>query len=321
MEAYGRFFATCCQSGRIARVQLLERTVPDAGTGVRTWWQQHGVADQSWAARNYAQLVADACPEFERHDTTLSVSLNLSRARHATRGHGRGMSGAAVVLRQEMATIAAALRSAEIQLDGWLGPGDLASVIRSAYDPAMTSALQVAEVGQQLTTAGPVVVEESFDHLRTDSGYHAVLWVSEWPRTEVYPSFLSPLLLTARIRRTLSIVAQPLGHAEAVRSLRKERVEYQTDAAERSKIGQLTDLAAEQEWADVTQRERDLISGHGELRYAGMLTITAATLEELHADQAAVTQAAIQAGCETRLLRGQQAQAFAAAALPLGRGL
>jgi hypothetical protein len=270
---------------------------------------------------NYAQLMSDACPEFERHDTTLTLSLNLKRAKHGVRGHGHGLAGAAAVLRQEMATVAAALRSAEIVLDDWLGAGDLATVIRSAYDPAMTSALQVAEIGQQLATAGPVLVEESFDYLRTDSGFHAVLWVSEWPRTEVYPAFLSPLLLTARIRRTLSIVAQPLGHAEAVRSLRKERVEYQTDAAQRSKIGQLNDLAAEQEWSDVTQRERDLISGHGELRYAGLLAITAATLEELQADQAAVVQAAIQAGCETRLLRGQQAQAFVAAALPLGRGI
>jgi hypothetical protein len=35
----------------------------------------------------------------------------------------------------------------------------------------------------------------------------------------------------------------------------------------------------------------------------------------------AIEQAAIQASCETRRLVGQQAQAFTAAALPLGRGI
>ena len=123
------------------------------------------------------------------------------------------------------------------------------------------------------------------------------------------------------MRRSLSIVAHPLTNAEAMRSVRKQRVEYQTDAAQRDKLGQLTDFAAEQEWADVTQRERDLVAGHGDLRFAGFLTITASTLDNLRADQAAVEQAAIQAGCETRLLRGQQAQAFVAAALPLCRGI
>ena len=106
-----------------------------------------------------------------------------------------------------------------------------------------------------------------------------------------------------------------------MRAVRKERVEYQTDAAHRARIGALPDLGAEQEWADVTQRERDLVAGHGDLRYAGFLVVTAAGLDALQADRAAIEQAALQAGCETRLLVGQQAQAFTAAALPLCRGI
>ena len=126
-----------------------------------------------------------------------------------------------------------------------------------------------------------MVVEEHSDHLVTDSGVHAVYWISEWPRSEVYPGFLSAILLSAGVRRATSIVAQPLTTAEAMRAVRKERVEYQTDAAHRARIGQLTDVAAEQEWADVTQRERDLIAGHGDLRYAGFVVVTARDLDTL----------------------------------------
>ncbi|WP_330124261.1 SCO6880 family protein, partial [Propionibacterium freudenreichii] len=73
------------------------------------------------------------------------------------------------------------------------------------------------------------------------------------------------------------------------------------------------------ELGDVLQQEADLTAGHGVLRVTGLITVTASTPEGLDASVAAVEQAAIQASCETRRLVGQQAQAFAAAALPVCR--
>lgn len=55
------------------------------------------------------------------------------------------------------------------------------------------------------------------------------------------------------------------------------------------------------------------------LRYTGLIAVTAPSTNELDTAVAAIEQAAIQASCETRLLVGQQAQAFTAAALPLCR--
>ncbi len=69
------------------------------------------------------------------------------------------------------------------------------------------------------------------------------------------------------------------------------------------------------------QRERELVAGHTDLLFAGFLAVTASTKDELDGAVAEMQRAAIQAGCETRRLVGQQTQAFAAAALPLGRGL
>ena len=321
VAAWGRVYATLAQSGRIARVQVLERTLPDSGQAVQQHWADHGLVDGSWAARCYAELVKAAGPASERHDTTISISLDMARARRAIRSEGGGLAGAAVVLRQELTTLTAALRTAEITVEGWSTPADLAVMLRQAYDPAACATLDRHQVGRDPSTAGPVVVEEHWDHLRTDTGLHAVYWISEWPRSEVFPSFLSSILLSAGVRRSTSIVAQPLTASEAMRSIRKERVEYQTDAAQRQRIGQLTDYATEQEWADVNQRERELVSGHGDLRFAGFLCVTADDEAGLQAARASIEQSAIQAGCETRLLVGQQAQAFTAAALPLCRGI
>lgn len=52
-------------------------------------------------------------------------------------------------------------------------------------------------------------------------------------------------------------------------------------------------------------QEADLTAGHGILRYTGLITITATTIEDLDTHVAALEQAAIQANCETRLLAGQ----------------
>lgn len=73
------------------------------------------------------------------------------------------------------------------------------------------------------------------------------------------------------------------------------------------------------EFQDVLQQEADLTAGHGILRYTGIISVSARTDGELDAAVATLEQAAIQASCETRLLVGQQTQAFTAAALPLCR--
>ena len=67
------------------------------------------------------------------------------------------------------------------------------------------------------------------------------------------------------------------------------------------------------------RQEADLTAGHGILRVTGLIAISAAQPDELERAVCAIEQAAIQASCETRRLWGQQAQAFAAAALPLCR--
>ncbi|MBT2483123.1 MULTISPECIES: SCO6880 family protein [unclassified Microbacterium] len=320
VTSWGRVLATVCRSGRIATLQVLERTLPDSGTGLAEWWASHGTADGTWAATTYAELIERAGPAGERHATTLSLSLDMKTSARQIRIAGGGIRGAAAVLRQEMNTLVAALRSADLAPTGWLTPGEIAVILRSAYDPAIAATLERhGELGQSLATAGPVAVNESWTRLRTDSAHHAVLWVSEWPRSLVYPGFLSPVLLSTGIQRSFSMICTPMRSDQAARDIRKKKVEHVSDAAQRAKIGQIEDAAQSAEYQDVLQQEADLTAGHGVLRYTGLISISAPTVEELEAGVAAIEQAAIQASCETRLLVGQQAAAFTAAALPLCR--
>ncbi|WP_026937620.1 SCO6880 family protein, partial [Gulosibacter molinativorax] len=175
------------------------------------------------------------------------------------------------------------------------------------------------DIGRSLATAGPVAVTESWDRLRSDSAHHAVLWISEWPRSQVYPGFLAPVLLSSGIQRAFSLICTPIRSDQAARDIRKKKTELISDAAQRSKMGQIEDASQTAEYGDVLQQEADLTAGHGVLRYTGFISVSAPTPDELDTAVAAIEQAAIQASCETRRLVGQQARAFTVAALPLCR--
>lgn len=320
VSSWGRVLATVCRSGRLSTLQVLERTLPDSGTGLAEWWASHGNADGSWASTTYAELIDRAGPAGERHATTLSLSLDMQTAARQIRTAGGCIRGAAAVLRQEMSTLVAALRSADLAPSSWLTCGEIAVILRSAYDPAVAATLERhGELGQSLATAGPVAVNESWSRLRTDSAFHAVLWISEWPRSMVYPGFLAPVLLSTGIQRSFSLLCTPMRSDQAARDIRKKKTEYISDAAQRQRIGQIEDASQTAEFQDVLQQEADLTAGHGVLRYTGLISVSARTADDLDAAVAAIEQAAIQASCETRLLVGQQAQAFTAAALPLCR--
>jgi len=322
VASWGRVLATVCRSGRISMLQVLERTLPDSGSGLAEWWATHGTQNSSWASVTYAELIDRAGPAGERHATTLSLSLDMRAAARQIRTAGGGLRGAAAVLRQEMSTLVAALRSADLSPSAWLSCGQIAVILRSAYDPAVAASLERhGELGQSLATAGPVAVNESWSGLRTDSAHHAVLWVSEWPRSMVYPGFLAPLLLSTGIQRSFSLLCTPMRSDQAARDIRKKKTEYISDAHQRQRIGQIEDASQTAEFHDVLQQEADLTAGHGVLRYTGLVSVSATTAEELDAAVTAIEQAAIQASCETRLLVGQQAQAFTAAALPLCRSV
>ena len=98
VHAWGRVLSTVCRSTRIARLQVLERTLPDSGSGLSQWWAEHGNDDGSWVARTYRELIERAGPAGERHITTISLSLDMRIAARTIRTAGGGIRGAAEIL-------------------------------------------------------------------------------------------------------------------------------------------------------------------------------------------------------------------------------
>ncbi|MFW6033927.1 MAG: SCO6880 family protein [bacterium] len=321
-DGWGRVLGGLTAGERgICRVQVLERALPDAGVDVAAWWAEHGTDDGSWMASAYTELLARATPASEKHETLLAITLSLKTASRSVREQGGGLRGATAVMRQRMASFEAAVRGAELHPAGWLTDAGLAWVLRTAYDPESARGLEGARAGGDAATAGPVAVDEEWARLRSDSGWHAALWVSEWPRLPVVPGFLWPLVLGPQVRRSLSIVAEPVPTAKALREVRAERFDHASDQVNRDKRGQITDYTSVAEVDDVAQREQELVSGHSDLRYAAFIAVSAPTEDALTVAVDEIINAAVESYCEVRVLWGEQGTGFAAAALPLGRGI
>lgn len=319
VAGWSRVLAGLAATGQCACAQILESVIPDPGQGIAGWWSEHGVHDDSWVAHQYEALLAQAAPAASTHRTLIAVSLDLRRAARAVRIAGRGMAGAASVLTGDMTNLGSALIAADLHVDGWLDAAHLAAVVRQAYEPGVE--VRPDSPAARLATAGPAAVDEHWDHLRHDSGFSTVLWISDWPTQDSLPNFMHALVFTSGIRKSIAIITKPVSTAEAIVELRKEKVDYVTDRRQKDKAGRLIDESDNQEYQDVLARERALVAGHADMRYSGFVAVTAASLDELRADVSRVQRLATQCMMHTRILYGRQAQGFIAAALPLGRGV
>ena len=323
VNGWGRVLAGICQSNLISRIQVLEQCVPDSGDGLRDYHatHAHGQHLSTWASENYRDLMDIAGPASSRSDVLIALTLDSKRCRSLVRKSGGGHTGALKVLAGQRRVVEAALAASSLAVEGWLSPAELAYELRCAYDPAIRPVLDYTPtVGRDLASAGPLAVQEHWDYLRTDTAYHCVLWLIEWPRSLVYPTFLAPLVLTPGIDRRLSLIYQPVPTAKALKQVQHDKTELISNAHDRHRLGQVENLADADELSDTLQREAEINAGHGDIGYAGLLVVSAQTLDELTLAVGAVRQAAIQAACEARVLAGQQMQAFTAGALPLTRG-
>ncbi|OIV35842.1 hypothetical protein BIV57_19165 [Mangrovactinospora gilvigrisea] len=323
VAGWGRVLAALSRTGHLTRIQVLERTVPSSGDALQRHWRGRGNPANQEASRIYTELVEAAGPAAAAHETYVVLALDLTAARRLIRQAGGGLTGAFTLLTQIASTFDQSARTAGLTPAGWLTGPQLAAVIRTAYDPAALPALEHwapdGPAQADPAAAGPVLVVEEADHLRTDSAFHTVYWIENWPRTEVSPGFLHQLLFTAGIRRTLSLTYTPHRIDAALKDVRRRKATVVADAHERTRRGQVDSEEDGIEYADITSRERQLIAGHADISLTGLLTVTADSRRQLEAACASIETAAVTAQVDLRRLTWQQTEAFTTGALPLAR--
>jgi hypothetical protein len=136
----------------------------------------------------------------------------------------------------------------------------------------------------------------------------------------VTAGFLQPLLLRGEGISAVAVVMEPIPPSRATRGAESARASHLADDELRARAGYIPTARRRKDEADLVAREAELAAGHGELRFAGYVSVTAPDLSALASAAAGVEESGLEAGVELRRLYGEAGQAFTAT-LPIGRGL
>lgn len=193
-----------------------------------------------------------------------------------------------------------------------------------AADPpldAATLSRVVAERGDPFAAVGggrPLAVRAEWDRCRVDGGVHRSYWVASWPQLPVTAGWLDGFLAVTGVTRTFAVAFVPVARHQARRRIERDLVKLESDATTRAERGRRVDARHRRATQSLLDRERELVDGHGEFAYAGVVTVSAPDDDTLVRDAQTVEQLALEAGLELRALHGRHDLGWAAT-LPLGR--
>jgi hypothetical protein len=316
----GVLAALAREGSSVHRIQWLAVSLPDDGRAVHAYLNERATEpSQSAPRRSYATLLDEAGADTSRHAVLMAVQVRGGRGEHRSSPHGSASVSVSVLLR-ELENVRRLVIDADVSCRGVLDPGSVASVIRGlgqtdppAYDGDRSCPPCLIGV------PWPMASEVEWDRVRTDANWHATYWIAEWPRVDVGPDFLAPLLL-GPLRRSVSVVMEPVSPSRAVRAVEQARTADIADSELRRRGGFLSTARRAREAELVVRRESELADGHGSYRFSGYVTVTAPSAPQLEEWCENTEHAAGQARLELRRLYGDQERALLCT-LPLCRGL
>jgi hypothetical protein len=321
LAQWGLVLSSAAGTG-VRRLQWIERTAPAEGDELARWLNTE--RDPELGLRgtplmeSYLELINSSAPVIDSHELLLAVQLDAHRVR------GRAHA-AQVALVEQTERIAGGLEAAEVKVLGALSPDQLASTLRTGFDPYARAELAARRASGETAgagpeAAGPLACEEAWDHYRADAARHATFWISGWPRVDVAPMFMSALLNPSGTVRTVAVSFEPLPPERATREVEAAITRDRADRELRARFGQSETARQRQAHEAALRRETELAAGHGEVRFSGFITVSGRDEDDLRRACQETQQHAAVARLELRRMYGQQAEAFSFT-LPLARGL
>lgn len=330
LDAWGSVLASCGRDGSpIRRLQWIERTLPAQGDELAAHLQaerDRTVPIDSTLVRSYIELIESAAPASTEHEVLIAIQIDQRRGAKELRRLGGGEEAACELLLREAEGLAERLSLAELTVFGVLRPRQYAEVIRDAFDPfgrqgrARAAVGETGREGVDPALMGPLADETTWSTYRTDSAVHATYWISGWPRTDVGPTFLMPLLMQTSALRTVSVTIEPIPYSIAMRRAEAARTAEVAEEMQRERQGFLTTAQVRRRQQAAAGREEELADGHALLRWVGLVAVSDRSEDTLERSTTNVEHAGAQARLEIQRLFGEQDAAFACA-LPLCRGL
>lgn len=325
LARWGEVLAAFCGERRpVSRVRVSEHAAPAGVRDHEQFLADHGRAASAGIRRTYEELLRSAAPAAVGHEVLVTVTVDRRRVRGRRR---QTLDAAVEVLGEELRLLTTRLEAAGLAAGPPLNAPLLANMLHRRLDPMRPThdsggpeplaGLAGLDVTRRF---GPMATENNWSDVRVDGARHRTYWVAEWPRLDVGPAWLEPLLLHAGAVRTFSIHYEPVPPTRSQRRIDRDTTRLAADEEQRSRAGFRIGARHRRAESAVLERETELVAGYAELEFAGFLTITAADDEALERACAEYEQAAGQSGLELRALDARHDLGLVCA-LPVGRGL
>lgn len=278
-----------------------------------------------FADQSYRDLITTASSSYI-HETWVAFIFNRghSAIERSVKKKGGGVAGFFDAILDKISGLEDMIEECGAHVTEWHSPRSVSEVIRVAFDPQASSVLTDRRnefAGVAVKSAGPMAVDDrQWDHLRTDTGYHRVYRVMEWPRDRADLGFMQNLILTDGHRQTVTVMMMLKDQEKAYKEIDGQKADWETTHKTHLKMKKMFSRRQAKELEDIESREEELVAGHAAYSLGAFVTVSSETLADLEADCAAMTGGASNAKTELRALYGQQLTGFIAGALPLARG-
>ncbi|MEO8698277.1 MAG: SCO6880 family protein [Acidimicrobiales bacterium] len=280
------------------------------------------------AVASYRDLLNVMANQTTHHEVLVAITLERKRLRLHRTSKQHAEAELEDGLRDELRLFTTRLETAGLVVDAPLTAPQLAKAWRERLDPfaiarpASRRRRSLVELSGTISVAnaGPLSIDAALTHVRVDGAFHVAYSIAEWPRLDVPPGWMEPLMLHAGGIRTISVLYEPVAPSRARREIDKQTVKLASDEEQRSRSGFRIGARHRRVEADVLEREAELVGGFGEFEYTGFVIVTASDLDSLQRSCGEYEQAAAQSGLELRRLDGRHDLALALM-LPVGRGL
>jgi hypothetical protein len=284
-------------------------------------WGDALAACASGAARPVAVVVtmrvtpAIGMPGAARRETAVTVVAEQRR---------RSDDTDTIAVVAEAARLGERLVAAGLTVDGVLDEAGWAGVVRESCDP-WGQHDRARSLGERVGVAhpvhaGPLAVAEDWSAVRVDGSWHRAFLVADWPRVEVPASWLAGLLLCDGPTWSLTVSLEPISARRARQAVQRQAAKLSSDEEQRRRAGFRIGATHQRHHDDLEAREAELVAGHVEYDYVGVVIVSAATPAVLDDDSATLVAAAAGCGVELRPLHGRHLAALGAG-LPVPGGL
>jgi hypothetical protein len=317
----------CVERGSVVRARVTEWSAPAGVADNESFVAEHGADPvRSPARRAYDELLAEAGPMAVRHEALITVTVDPRRVR-SRKGADDAEATASEVLLEELRLLTVRLEAAGLAVGAPLSVGQTAEVLRTRLDPRAAGRLtarsaSLAQLAGVVSpySSGPLATAAEWTEVRVDGSCHRAYWIAEWPRLDVGPNWLEPLLLHAGGVRTFAVHYEPVPPSRSQRRVDRDSTRLAADEEQRSRAGFRIGARHRRAQSAVLEREAELVAGYAELEYAGFVVVSASDSETLARSCAEYEQVAAQAGLELRALEGRHDLGLVCA-LPIGRGI